>query len=76
MARSKQTKPPEWIRIPKFCVNKGCNRRGITARKLSDFWVVLCAECERQNIAGKSITLDTTKIMAERPEGYTPGKAA
>lgn len=62
---------PEWIRISKFCVNKGCKRVGVVAKRLSDFWVVLCDECR-----GKTIALDMHKIVAEAPDGFTPGKEA
>jgi hypothetical protein len=62
--------PPEWIRIPKYCSNKGCKHVGVVAKKLSDFWVVLCDDCQ-----GKTITLDVDKILAEKPDGFTPGMA-
>jgi hypothetical protein len=55
-------KPAEWLRISKFCVAKGCKRRGITANRLSDFWVVLCEQ--HQNT---QITLDIDKIPEEQP---------
>jgi hypothetical protein len=53
---------PEWVRIPKFCINKGCHRVGTVAKKLSDFWIVLCDDCQ-----GKTITIDTNKTISERP---------
>ena len=67
----KTSKPPQWIRIPKFCVNKGCKRVGVVAKKLSDFWIVLCDECQ-----GKTITMDANKILSEKPDGFIPGKDA
>ena len=56
-------KTPDWIRISKYCVNVGCKRRGVAAKRLSDFWVVLCDQCR-----GKEITLDMKKIVAENPK--------
>jgi hypothetical protein len=68
-ARAKKT--PEWIRISKFCVNKGCNHVGTVAKRLSDFWVVLCDDCQ-----GEAITLDVNKLLSEKPDGFTPGRTA
>lgn len=69
--KTKPVKPPEWIRISKFCVSVGCRRVGTSAKRMSDFWVVLCDECQ-----GKQITLDVRKILSEKPDGFTPGKKA
>jgi len=71
MRKPKPKTPPAWIRIPKFCVNKGCRRVGVVAKKLSDFWVVMCEECK-----GGTITLDFDKTLSEKPEGFTPGRTA
>lgn len=64
----KRKAAPEWVRISKYCVNKGCNRVGTAAKKLSDFWVVLCDQCN-----GTTVTLDLNKILPEKSE---KGRAA
>jgi hypothetical protein len=62
-------KPLCWIRISKYCVNKGCKRIGTLAKRMSSgFWIVMCDDCQ-----GKTITLDMGKIPDEKPNGWTPG---
>jgi hypothetical protein len=63
--------PPEWVRISKFCVNRGCTHVGTVAKRLSDFWIVLCDDCQ-----GKTIALDVSKMLSEKPDGFTAGKTA
>jgi hypothetical protein len=65
----KPTKPAEWVRIPKWCVNKGCRRRATSAKMMSDFWIALCDICQK-----KQITIDVNKTMEEKPGGFTPGE--
>lgn len=69
--KTKRPKPPAWVRISKYCSNKGCRRVGVVANRLSDFWVVRCDQCQ-----GKEITLDIDKMLSEKPDGFTAGKAA
>jgi hypothetical protein len=49
------------IKIGRLCSNKGCRRIGTVAKRLSDFWINLCDECQ-----GKTIRLDMNKICAEK----------
>jgi hypothetical protein len=64
MRKLKPDSQKETVRISKLCVNKGCVRRGTVAKRLSDFWIVLCDQCQ-----GKTIALDMNKICAEELRG-------
>lgn len=59
-AEAVMKRPSAAVRISKYCVAKNCRRVGTTAKRVSDFWIVLCEQCK-----GEAVTLDTDKIIDE-----------
>jgi hypothetical protein len=62
-------KTPEWVRLPKFCCNKGCRRRPVVARKVNDHWVAMCATHSSYWCDASSGSLDVSKLIQEKPSG-------
>ena len=79
MSTKPKAKQPEWIWISKYCVNKGRKRVGVIAKRVSDFWIMLCDECQ-----GKTITLDCQqddvreagRLHAREESGMRPSMAS
>ena len=46
---------------PLYCSGRGCKHKASVLKKLGDFWVAQCAECER-----KGFVIDMDKCYTEK----------